>query len=186
MHGTHSWRANYYQTHSSERQRGVPSLLISFFFKEVSRKTRHQQPRIHLTNPKKQQSQDTQTATAAECARCCARLAAQQRLHRAHGDEAGSQGDAADDLLSAVHSSLSNVHPSWPAADQHRSSDPPTSQNPTSLCAPSARFQLTSHFCMTSRIQRGNSSVDRCQGLIPWCSEHWEPPLGGSPPLLSK
>lgn len=114
MHGTHSWRANYYQTHSSERQRGVPSLLISFFFK-VSRKTRHQQPRIHLTNPKKQQSQDTQTATAAECARCCARLAAQQRLHRAHGDEAGSQGDAADDLLSAVHSSLSNVHPSWPA-----------------------------------------------------------------------
>lgn len=115
MHGTHSWRASYYQTHSSERQRGVPSLLISFFFKEVSRKTRHQQPRIHLTNPKKQQSQDTQTATAAECARCCARLAAQQRLHRAHGDEAGSQGDAADDLLSAVHSSLSNVYPSWPA-----------------------------------------------------------------------
>lgn len=115
MHGTHSWRASYYQTHSSERQRGVPSLLISFcFFKGVSRKTQHQQPRIHLTNPKTQ-SQGTQTATAAECARCCARLAAQQRLHHAHGGETGSQGDAADNLLNAVHSSLSNMSPSWPA-----------------------------------------------------------------------
>lgn len=101
-------------TFKREAARGAESAYF-FFFKEVSRKTRHQQPRIHLTNPKKQQSQDTQTVTAAECARCCARLAAQQRLHRAHGDEAGSQGDAADDLLSAVHSSLSNVYPSWPA-----------------------------------------------------------------------
>lgn len=101
-------------TFKREAARGAESAYFFFFFKGVSRKTRHQQPRIHLTNPKTQ-SQDTQTVTAAECARCCARLAAQQRLHRAHGDEAGSQGDAADDLLSAVHSSLSNVYPSWPA-----------------------------------------------------------------------